>query len=554
MDPNGEEENNEQENQEIPENELQREEENNEELNEKNSQNKELQEEEKADDKQLNENILDRENEEKLSENINNKENSLNKELQEEEKANDNNFEKDNEEKLNINKKSEKSSRNKMPSNEEKSFDDHTKENFLDKEKEEKLNLNVIGADSSRNKILPREDVTLENQENKDKMTNRDNEIEQKKEQKEEKNSEDLLETLEKKVKLEIVPYKISPSYPQSLLECLKKTNRLRPKNLLGKEMIDITRTIDELKKDEERQLKIEELEDKNLESKERDDKNHLSNYKQSAINGNTLLQDPFAVFHGAETAYIDQFYKLSDLFVCCPLYYNYRISLEYLIGKNEGKNEYASYHLFNTKETSPPCSHDCCENQTREIDINILNFTLEPEDKTRRIQKFVTLKKACRCAFLCFCACCTRPTFYVDTPIDHLGKIVEMRTCCDPLINVYDINDDIAYVISTSGCDWGYCCRDQCCDSRTCATCEFFIYDSKMKNKLGEIRKDHKSGRKMMPDYDQIKVIFPPEISCQDKILLVCAALVVEYLYFQNFSNSKRCRGTPRFLHSYSD
>ena len=36
--------------------------------------------------------------------------------------------------------------------------------------------------------------------------------------------------------------------------------------------MGDITRTIDDLVKDEERQLKIEELEDKNKENKERDD------------------------------------------------------------------------------------------------------------------------------------------------------------------------------------------------------------------------------------------------------------------------------------------
>ena len=431
----------------------------------------------------------------------------------------------ENNDKLNINNKRIESSRDEMLKNEDKVEDKQTKENILEKEKEEE-----------KKKQLE------------------ENEKKKKEEQNEEKKSEDLLVTLEKKVKLDIIPYQISGAYPSMLMNALRKTNRIRPKNLLGKEHGDITRTIDELKKDEERQFKIEELEEKNLESKERDDKNHLSNYKQSAINGNTLIQDPFAVFHGAETAYIDQFYKLSDLFVICPLYYNYRISLEYCTGENDGRKEYTAYHLFNTKETSPPCSHDCCENQAREIDINILNFTLEPEDKTRRIQKFVTLKKACRCAFLCFCACCTRPTFYVETPIDNLGKIVELRTGCDPTLNVLDINDDIAYVISATGCDCGYCCRDQCCDSRKCATCEFFIYDSKMKNKIGEIRKDHKSGRKMMPDYDQLKVIFPPEISCQDKILLVCAALVIEYLYFQNLSNSKRCRGTPRFLHSLSD
>ena len=415
-------------------------------------------------------------------------------------------------------------------------------------ENNDKLNINNKRIESSRDEMLKNEDKV------EDKQTKENILEKEKEEQKEEKKSEDLLVTLEKKVKLDIIPYQISGAYPSMLMNALKNANRIRPKNLLGKEHGDITRTIDELKKDEERQFKIEELEEKNLESKERDDKNHLSNYKQSAINGNTLIQVPFAVFHGAETAYIDQFYKLSDLFVICPLQYNYRISLEYCTGENDGRKEYTAYHLFNTKETSPPCSHDCCENQAREIDINILNFTLEPEDKTRRIQKSVTLKKACRCAFLCFCACCTRPTFYVETPIDNLGKIVELRTGCDPTLNVLDINDEIAYVISATGCDCGYCCRDQCCDSRKCATCEFFIYDSKMKNKIGEIRKDHKSGRKMMPDYDQLKVIFPPEISCQDKILLVCAALVIEYLYFQNLSNSKRCRGTPRFLHFLYD
>ena len=418
---------------------------------------------------------------------------------------------------------------------EENTEDKQTKENAektLEKENEEKKEENP--------------------EEQGDNINNEKNQ--EKKDEKEEKKSEDLLVTIEKKVKLPIIPYKISDSYPQTLINILKKNDRLRPKTLLAPEMGDITRTIDDLVKDEERQLKIEELEDKNMENKERDDKIHLSSYRQSSLTGNTLLQDPFALFYGAETAYIDQFYKLSDLFVLCPLYLNYRISLEYCIGETDGKKEYAAYHLFNTKETSPPCSHNCCANQAREININIFNYTLEPEEKTRKIQKFVTLKKGCRCAFSCLCACCSRPTFYIDTPIDPLGKIIETRTVCGSLINVLDINDDIIYTITSNGGCCGFCCRDQCCDNRKCASCEFLIYDNKMDNPIGMIKKDHKSGRKMMPDYDQLKIVFPPGISCQDKILLVCATLVIEYLYFQNFSNTKRCSGAPRFLNSYSD
>ena len=443
-----------------------------------------------------------------------------------------------------------------------------------DEENADKLNINSKKIESSRDEFIPKEEKTEDKQtkENAEKTLEKENEEkkeenpeeqgdninneknQEKKDEKEEKKSEDLLITIEKKVKLPIIPYKISDSYPQTLINILKKNDRLRPKTLLAPEMGDITRTIDDLVKDEERQLKIEELEDKNMENKERDDKIHLSSYRQSSLTGNTLLQDPFALFYGAETAYIDQFYKLSDLFVLCPLYLNYRISLEYCIGETDGKKEYAAYHLFNTKETSPPCSHNCCANQAREININIFNYTLEPEEKTRKIQKFVTLKKGCRCAFSCLCACCSRPTFYIDTPIDPLGKIIETRTVCGSLINVLDINDDIIYTITSNGGCCGFCCRDQCCDNRKCASCEFLIYDNKMDNPIGMIKKDHKSGRKMMPDYDQLKIVFPPGISCQDKILLVCATLVIEYLYFQNFSNTKRCSGAPRFLNSYSD
>ena len=60
-------------------------------------------------------------------------------------------------------------------------------------------------------------------------------------------------------------------------------------------------------------------------------------------------------------------------------------------------------------------------------------------------------------------------------------------------------------------------------------------------------IFKDH--GKKTKPDYDQLTVTYPSGISCQDKVLIMGAALAIEYLYFQNLSNTKRCSGKPRFL-----
>ncbi len=52
-----------------------------------------------------------------------------------------------------------------------------------------------------------------------------------------------------------------------------------------------------------------------------------------------------------------------------------------------------------------------------------------------------------------------------------------------------------------------------------------------------------------MGPDYDQIKVNFPDDCICQDKILIMAGALLMEYLYFQNNTNSKRCNGAPKYI-----
>ena len=345
-------------------------------------------------------------------------------------------------------------------------------------------------------------------------------------------------------MKAPIKPYLVSKSHSGKLLAALEKGKNLRPKVLLCPETDDITARIDLLDDNEENQYKREEVEDQNFENNEKEDQIFQKSCFESSIKDNNDISDPMALFAGAQKVYIDQFYKLSDLFVICPLYFNYRISLQYSSTDN------AAYHLFNTKEISPLCSHNCCPNQAREIDINIFNFIVDPKSPLKKVQKFVTLKKGCRCALGCFCACCSRPTFSVDSLLEPLGYIVEVMGC-DPVIQVQDINRDLVYEVKTKYSDCGFCLRDQCCDARKCAKCEFIIYDKDNKS-VGVINKDHRSGKKVKPDYDQLIVVFPPDASCQNKVLLTCSALVIEYLYFQNMTNHKRCCGNPRFINSY--
>ena len=62
----------------------------------------------------------------------------------------------------------------------------------------------------------------------------------------------------------------------------------------------------------------------------------------------------------------------------------------------------------------------------------------------------------------------------------------------------------------------------------------------------MGKIQKDHRSGKRIKPDYDQIAVIFPLNASCQDKCLILSSCIFIEMLYFQNISNKNRCLGNP--------
>ena len=431
--------------------------------------------------------------------------------------------------------------------------------NEEDKKNNDQLNLNKKSLDSERDELDKRDSESNtkekkdENEENKaeeakkkdEKKTEEKNKEDKKKEKKKEEKKEE-----KKKEKVPIVPYKVDSSYQKKLLTALEKKNKIRPQFLLELDIDDIREKITKLDQKEEEKLKLKEKENSKFEKIQKETKACFDKYKSSALKGETLLQDPFALFSGAEKIYIDQYYKLSDLFVICPLYYNYRISLEYCIYDDGSLKKYEAYHLFNTKEITPPCSHNLCANQFREIDINIFNFVVDSERET---QPFISIKKPCRCAISCFCACCSRPTFIVESLIESIGKIVEIRTICDPILKIYDINDDEIFSITTSCSNCGYCLRDECCNSRKCATCEFAIYTKSQKRPSGKIIKDHRSGRKTKPDYDQIEVTYPPEISCQEKILIMCGALALEYLYFQNLSNSKRCNGNPRFLNTFN-
>ena len=154
-----------------------------------------------------------------------------------------------------------------------------------------------------------------------------------------------------KKNKLPIIPYKIDDAYQKKLIKALKNHN-VRPKTLFAPELDDIRENIGELDQKAALKEKLDEADELKAELRQNELNTYLNKYKESAFSGNTLLQDPYALFSGAEKAYIDQFYKLSDLFAICPLYFRYRISLEYCISE---ANLPLSNQDFHNPSRKPP-------------------------------------------------------------------------------------------------------------------------------------------------------------------------------------------------------
>ena len=324
-------------------------------------------------------------------------------------------------------------------------------------------------------------------------------------------------------------PYKVDTTYRARLQEILSKKGVLRPTTIFIPEKVDITKTTKEVEKQQEKEQK------KNQEIT-------TVVQSQASLQGiKTELTDGIALFYYCKKLYIDQFYNISDMFVCCPLYYNYHISM--VFDFNDG----VAYHLFDTKEYSNACSHDCCPNQSREIKIELDYFLLETSNEKKT--KFADLFKSFRCACSCLCACCSRPTMTVtlNSIKKEIGKIVEERTVCSPTIYIYNMNNDLKFKIRGSCSQCGYCCKDMCCNC--CKEAEFEIYSSRdidYAKPEGKIKKIKREGEKVRPDYEQLELTFPLISNCYDKILLMSATILLNMLYFQNIHNSYRCHGGP--------
>ena len=232
------------------------------------------------------------------------------------------------------------------------------------------------------------------------------------------------------------------------------------------------------------------------------EDQEEDSNKPINENNGNTSFEEDLAKFMICKKIYIDQYYKISDLFVKCPLYYNYRISLEY---NKEGE----AYYLFNSIDLSSSCSHNICSNQSQSIKIDIGS----DDSRKGKRKKFIILQKPFRCACSCFCACCSRPTlniFINNKEKEMIGFIREIRTKYNPIMYIFYKNGILKYKISTSYCQCGYCCRNcHCFEMCDKAKFDIFNYNDFNEKSIGSIEKVIVRGNKVNLIMNKLLLIY---------------------------------------------
>lgn len=328
--------------------------------------------------------------------------------------------------------------------------------------------------------------------------------------------SPDLKKDGERKEEAEVVPpnFVMNEAFQGNLITALEKYGRIRSKCIVDQEMND-----DEINK-KEREIKEEEL---------------YKEGKGQIVVQNDMADDQLSQLNLCKKAYLDQYYELSDLMVCCSLYRRYRLSLEF--------NEKA-YHLYNVKEApSGHCSHDCCPNQCRGFLIDFDYYTIKENIK---VNDYITAKKLMRCGISCLCACCSRPTLEMrNQKGEMIGRVVELRTACTPTIMLYYKNNrNPTWKIAGRCSQCGYCCRDLC--TGCCNEANFYIYKSmdEEEKEFGQITKRNEYGKVWKPDCERIEITFPESNLChpEEKVLILGGTLLILYLYYQNSKVRTRC------------
>jgi hypothetical protein len=194
---------------------------------------------------------------------------------------------------------------------------------------------------------------------------------------------------------------------------------------------------------------------------------------------------------------------------------------------------------LFKCKEVSGCCSRMCLSAECRpfQVNINTADILYEALDN----EPFLRVDRPCQCTFYC----CNRPEikiFCVEGGKDEfLGKVVDPFNFCNLQLDVYDNCDQKKYTIEGYCCQLGIWCKWPC---DPCQRIEFKIKGQSGEELADLVKTSAGCVQTALADTSNFVVNFPANCKPQDKALLMCAAVFLDYRHFEEGQQKKKNNG----------
>lgn len=236
--------------------------------------------------------------------------------------------------------------------------------------------------------------------------------------------------------------------------------------------------------------------------------------------------QDPMTELAQSTGAIIRQEIEMFEVVTGCETQNRYNVFIQSSMGLK---------YAFRCIERSGCCCRTCCSANCRSLKMDIRHVA-SPNEDPELSKIFISASKPC--AMGCCCLC--RPHLDINLSDNnlYLGRIREPCTCCDIQTDIYNKNYELKYSIVGSCCQFGLCCGSS---MEKMTEIEFRI---KSQGKtVGVMKKLSSTVGEYFTKADSYKISFPNQATPEEKMLLICAGLLVDYQNFERDETPKNNR-----------
>ena len=237
--------------------------------------------------------------------------------------------------------------------------------------------------------------------------------------------------------------------------------------------------------------------------------------------------EDPMKELAQSTGAIIRQEIELLEAYSGCETQNRYQVFIQSPMGLK---------YAFKCNERSGCCSRCCCANSCRGLEMVIRHVASAAEIDTDISRIFIRANKPC--ALGCCCLCRPQMDIKLEETKNYLGSVREPFTCCDKDAEVYDEGHNLKYRLVGDCCQFGLCCGSS---AEKMAEIEFQI--QRNGEQVGMMKKMSSSLGEYFTKADSYKISFPLDATPEDKMLLICSALLIDYQNFERDETPDRNR-----------